>query len=212
MARDECRRVEEGEAAGTAGRVGRELAKHAVLPRIARSTTRQLTDQLHERAPQPLPQVERAEGRKREHGEAVSRADVPRDRSPADLQRKVGDDDAEIPVAFEQLAPAGVQNFRQRRWWNNEAVDLKLGPPVDRVVAFTDVVQQLGGDPRGHVVGKPGGDDHPEDSTGALLTPFLAVLDRGGLDHTGEPAGSGVFSSASRKSSGAAPFSTSKRS
>ena len=64
MARDECRRVEEAEAAGTAGRVRRELAKHALLPRIARSTTRQLTDQLHERAPQPLPQVERAEGRK----------------------------------------------------------------------------------------------------------------------------------------------------
>ena len=56
--------------------------------------------------------------------------------------------------------------------------------------------------------GEPRRNDHPDDSTGALLTPFLAVLDRGGLNHTGEPAGSGVFSSASRKSSGAAPFST----
>ena len=64
VAGDECPRVEEAEAAGTAGRVRRELAKHAALRRIARSTARQLTDQLHERAPQPLPQVERAEGRK----------------------------------------------------------------------------------------------------------------------------------------------------
>ena len=107
--------------------VRRELAQHVVLPLVVGPASGELADQLHERAAQPLPQVERAEGRQREHREAVGRAEMPRHRPPADLQREVCHDHAEVPVALEQLAPAGGEDLRQRRWRNDEAVDLELG-------------------------------------------------------------------------------------
>ena len=91
---------------------------------------------------------------------------------------------------------------------------MKLGPPVDRVVAFTDASSRSSEAILAVTSWA---------SPGATITPRTAqwwssrpssrssiVVPR--LDHTGEPAGGGVFSSASRKSSGAAPFSTSKRS
>ena len=83
----------------------------------------------------------------------------------------------------------------------NEAVDLEaLALQSTRVVAFTDVVQQLGGDPRGHVVGEPGRSASPRGQQQRRSSrPLLVPGPRSwwsSINIARSPAGSGFFSSA----------------
>ena len=68
----------------------------------------------------------------------MGRAEVPRDGSSADLQREVGDDDAEIPVTGEQLPAAGGEDLRQRGRRNDQTVDLETPGTYQVTVYDTD--------------------------------------------------------------------------
>jgi hypothetical protein len=129
----------------------------------------QLADQLEERPPQSRREVDRAESRKRDHGDAVRRADLPRDGPAADSQRKIGDDDAEVPALIQQFAPRRLDDFGRLSRRCDQALDSKLGLPLDAQVQRVEVVRELARDLGGQVARETRCDDHAEGNEGLRL-------------------------------------------
>ena len=160
--------------------VGGELLEHAASPTASQARERavaaplaavadQLADELEERTPQPRREVQRAEGGKRDDGDPVRRADLPRDGAAADPQRKVGDDDAEIPVFVQQLAPRRIDDLGRLSRRRDEAVRRQLGPPLDAQVQRLEVVRELAGDLGGDVARETRRNDYAEGNVRLLL-------------------------------------------
>ena len=99
--------------------------------------------------------------------------DLPRDGAAADPQREVGDDDAEIPVFVQELAPRRVDDLGRLSGRGDEAVHRQLGPPLDAQVQRLEVVRELAGDLGGDVARETRRNDHPEGNVGLLLRPLL---------------------------------------
>ena len=59
---------------------------------------------------------------------------------------------------------------------DDEPVDLELRAPVDRAVALAEILEELGCDPRSHLVREPGRDDDAEDRARALLARPLGLV------------------------------------
>ena len=105
MARENLRDKEQPQRPWPIYGVGGELLEHAASPTASQTRERtvaaplpaaadQLADELEERPPQSRRKVQRAEGGKRDDGDPVRRAHLPRDGAAADPQREVGHDDA----------------------------------------------------------------------------------------------------------------------
>ena len=181
MARENLRDKEQSRRSWPIYGVGGELLEHAASPTAFQARERtvaappaaaladQLADELEERPPQSRREVQRAEGGKRDDGDPVRRADLPRDGAAADPQREVGDDDAEIPVRVQQLAPRRVDNLRRRSRRRHEAVHRQLGPPLDAQVQRFEVVRELAGDLGRDVARETRRNDHPEGNVRLLL-------------------------------------------
>ena len=120
--------------------------------------------------------MQRAEGWQRDDGDPVRRADPPRDGAAADPQREVGDDDAEIPVRVQELAPRRIDDLGRLSRRSDEAVHRQLGPPLDAEVQRLEVVRELAGDLGGDVACETRRDDYAEDNVRLRLR---AVLIRG---------------------------------
>jgi len=118
--------------------------------------------------------VQRAEGGKRDDGDPVRWADLPRDGAAADPQREVGHDDAEIPVRIQQLAPRRIDDLGRLSRRSDEAVHRQLGPPLDAQVQRLKVVRELAGDLGGDVACETRRDDYTEDNVRLRLRALLA--------------------------------------
>ena len=181
MAEENLWDEEESQRSWPIGGVGGELLEHAASPTasqarnptvaapLAAAVADQLADELEERTPQSRREVHRAEGGKRDDGDPVRRADLPRDGAAADPQRKVGDDDAEIPVFVQQLAPRRIDNLGRLSRRRDEAVHRQLGPPLDAQVQRLEVVRELAGDLGGDVARETRRNDYAEGNVRLLL-------------------------------------------
>src|SRR6201989_1235151 len=142
--------------------MGAEPLEHAASPAASQAGERavaappaaladQLADELRERTRYPRGEVQRARGGKRDARDSVRRADLPRDGAAADPQWEVGNDDAEIPVFVQQLAPRRIHDLARLSRRRDEAVRRQLGPPLDAEVERLEVVRELAGDLGGDV-------------------------------------------------------------
>src|SRR5204862_1503441 len=138
VARENLRDEEESQCSRPIYGVGGELLEHAaspaasqarertVAPPLAAAVADQLADEFEERPPQSRREVQRAEGGQRDDGDPVRRADLARDGAAADPQREVSDDDAEIPVRIQQLAPRCIDDLARLSRRSDEAVHGQL--------------------------------------------------------------------------------------
>src|SRR5205814_5610610 len=175
VARENLRDEEEAQCSRPIRGVGGKLLEHAASPASSQTSERtvaaplaaavadQLADELEERPPQSRREVERAECGKRDDGDPVRRAYLPRDGAAADPQREVGHDDAEIPVRIQQLAPRRIDDLARLSRRNDEAVHPQLGAPLDAQVQRLKVVRELAGDLGGDVACETRRDDYAED-------------------------------------------------
>ena len=133
-----------------------------MLPRVAHQRGHQPDDAIRG----PPADRDRAEGRQRQHGDAMGGAGVRDDRSPGRLQRQVGHAHDQLPALGQHPLPGGHdQRGQVGRSLHQPVGDQLDGPAAGNSRA--DPVGQVTGDVVGEVGGRARSGDQADDQLGA---------------------------------------------
>jgi hypothetical protein len=179
MAEEHVRNEQEPQASRPLFDVRGELTQEVRPPASAAAAVRrprcvadELSHEVEESPAETRTKMDRTECRKRYHRNPIRAADMPRHRAAGSSQGKVRDDDGDIPVPVEQLSSRGVEDLRRGHGRDDQPVHRELGLPFNRAVGVTEIIGQVGCNPRPHVLREPGCDHDAEDD-GRLLVRVL---------------------------------------